>query len=88
MPGYSGPCEIAGADTTWVVGNASLVDDGNGAWFGRLTCAGVDWFAAQHAGSPIVLRFPTGRVGTFTIARFTYLLPTQVTVTGVGLPPW
>lgn len=87
MQGYSGPCRIACADDTSVPATASLVDDGNGGWFGRLTSVDFDWFAAKHAGSPIVLRFPTGAIGTVAVVRFTILLPTQATVTGVGPSP-
>ncbi len=88
MTGYSGRCDIACADDASVPATASLVDDGNGGWFGRLTYADVDWLAAKHAGSPILLRFSTGAIGTIAVARFTFLLPTQATVTGVGPPPW
>jgi hypothetical protein len=37
---------------------------------------------------PITIRFPDGQVGTATVARFTDFLPAQVTVTGIGSPPW
>jgi hypothetical protein len=88
MSAYSGRCEISVADDQYTPANVSLCEDGSGCWYGRITCATINWLVVQHRGRPITIRFPDGRVGTATVARFTDFLPAQVTVTGVGSPPW
>jgi hypothetical protein len=88
MSAYSGRCEISVADDQYTAANVSLLDDGSGCWSGRITCATINWLPVQHREMPITIRFPDGRVGTATVARYTDFLPTQVTVTGVGSPPW
>jgi hypothetical protein len=88
MAVYSGRCEIAVADGDYAVANASLLDDGSGPWYGRITCPDVDWFATHQLGAAITIRLPNGRVSSVTVSRFTYLLPTQATVLGIGSRPW
>ncbi len=88
MSAYSGRCEISVVDHQNASANVSLLEDGAGSWYGRITCDTVNWLTVQHRGMPITIRFPDGRVGTATVARFTDFLPTQVTVAGVGPHPW
>jgi hypothetical protein len=88
VAGYSGPCEIACAGSEYTAASASLVDDDTGNWFGRLNCGAVDWFTVELQAVPVTIRLPSGASGTVTVSRFTYLLPTQATVTGVGPRPW
>jgi hypothetical protein len=88
MAGYSGGCEISVADGRYEPAQASLLDAGSGRWYGRITCSSINWLAVQHRGAVVTIRLPDGRVGNVTVERFTYLLPAQATVTGVGSPPW
>jgi hypothetical protein len=88
MSAYSGRCDISVADDQYTPASVSLLEDGAGSWHGRITCDTINWLVVQHGHVPITIRFPDGRVGTATVARFTDFLPTQVTVTGVGSPPW
>jgi hypothetical protein len=88
MSAYSGRCDVSVADDQYTPANVSLLDDGSGCWYGRITCDTINWLVVQHRGIPITIRLPDGRVGTATVARFTDFLPAQVTVTGVGSPPW
>jgi len=88
MSAFSGRCDISVADDQYAPANVSLVDDGAGGWYGRITCDAINWLVVQHREMPITIRFPDGRAGTATVARHTDFLPTQVTVTGIGSPPW
>ena len=88
MVAYSGHCEILCADGQFTPCSASLVEDADGDWSGRLTCNAVDWFTAQHQADPITIRFPTGQTAAFVVTRFTYLLPAQAQVKGAGPRPW
>jgi hypothetical protein len=88
MIAYSGHCEILCADGNYAPSSASLVEDDEGDWSGRLTCAAVDWFTVERRGEPVTIRFPSGSTAAAVVTRFTYLLRDQVQVKGAGPCPW
>jgi hypothetical protein len=88
---FVGECRIGTNEETSVRGEVILTTEGidlNGGWCGRLYSDAFDFPAAERVAQSIVISLPSGSTGTVTVTHYTYLLPNQAHVTGVGPPPW
>jgi hypothetical protein len=91
MGAFAGECRIQTSDGTSVRGTASLTSDqpdSEADWGGRLRAEAFDFSCAERDAQRLTISLPSGATGTVKIAHFTYLLPTQAHVTGIGPPPW
>ena len=86
MAAYTGECEIEVPGEETRTGWSSLFLHDDGSWAGQLKNAETDWFGALHRRDRITIRLPWAS-GVVVVNHFTYFLPTQAHVTGIGAPP-
>jgi hypothetical protein len=84
---YSGPCEILVGGAASAPGTVSLITGDDGAWYGRVASDGVDWFRVSQRADPVTIRLPSAALVTVRVTRFTYLLPREARVAGIGSTP-